>query len=195
MKTFLAIAAIAAAGLATPAFAQDSAPFSGPRVSAEAGWGRVAGNGTAGDGFVYGATLGYDVASGNVRIGPEIGIADSTQDTCKPYAAAGTNARECGRADRDLYAGVRVGYTVTPSVLVYGKVGYANTRFTDHYKDVSAAAAPTPRFDDDHSGYRLGAGAEFALTRQFYLSGEYRYSQYQDHLHQNQILGGVGFRF
>ncbi|WP_354309195.1 outer membrane protein [Sphingomonas trueperi] len=191
----MSLAALAFAGTAAPAFAQDSPRFTGPRVSADAGWGRVAGNGLAGDGFDYGATLGYDVAAGNLRIGPEVGIADSTQDACKRYPAGGASARECGRSDRDLYAGVRLGYTAAPKLLVYGKVGYTNARFSDRYEDVSTGSKPAARFADDHSGYRLGAGAEWAVTRQVFVNGEYRFSQYGDHLHQNQILGGVGLRF
>jgi len=195
MKTALSLAGLAFAGTAAPAFAQDIPRFTGPRVSAEAGWGRVAGNGVAGDGFDYGATLGYDVAAGNLRIGPEVWIADSTQDACKRYPAGGASARECRRSDRDLYAGMRLGYTAAPKLLVYGKVGYTNARFSDRYENISTGLTPNPRFADDHSGYRLGAGAEWAVTRQVFVTGEYRYSQYGDHLHQNQILGGVGFRF
>jgi len=181
------------AAIATPAMAQEAAPFAGAHVGVEGGWGRVGGGSrVGGDGFVYGATLGYDVARGNLRVGPEIEIADSTQSECRPYAGAGAGARLCERSDRDLYVGGRVGYVVNPKVLVYGKIGYSNARFSTRLEDTSAG-----NFDraTDRDGYRLGVGAEYAITRAVYVSGEYRYSHYSSDAHRNQILAGVGLRF
>lgn len=195
MKICCALAATTLALVALPASAQEATPFAGAHVGAEAGWGRVTGDESAGDGFVYGATAGYDLPAGKLRFGPELEFADSTQETCHPYAAGGPAARRCARADRDLYAGVRLGYVVTPSLMLYGKVGYTNGRFSDKYESFVAGAPPKADTADDHNGVRVGAGAEYAVSKRFYLSAEYRYSGYGEGFHRNQVMSGVGFRF
>jgi len=193
MNKILTLAATVVVAVATPAMAQDAAPFSGAHVGVEGGWGRVGGHDrSGGDGFVYGATLGYDIAADKVRFGPELEIADSTQKDCRPDAAAGGGVRECQRSDRDLYAGVRLGYVVSPNVLIYGKGGYTNARFTDRIEDAGAADLDG---DKNRSGYRIGAGAEYAITPAVYVSGEYRYSHWTSDIHENQVLAGVGLRF
>lgn len=194
MKKMIAVLSVSVAGaMATPAMAQEATPFAGAHVGVEAGWGRVGGGSRiAGDGFVYGATLGYDLARGNLRVGPEVEIADSTQSVCRADAAAGAGARLCERADRDLYVGGRLGYVVNPKVLVYGKFGYSNGRFSTRLEGVSTGNVDRAI---DRDGYRLGVGAEYAITRAVYLSGEYRYSHYSADVHRNQILAGVGLPF
>ncbi len=193
MKTTLALLATLAALGATPAFAQDDQPFAGGHVGLEAGWARVGGARVEGDGFVYGGTLGYDFAFNNVRVGPEIEITGSTQNTCIALPVGGPAARTCQRTDRDLYAGGRLGYVVAPSILLYAKVGYTNGRFSDRFEG-TGPAVPVP-FHRDHDGVRAGAGFEYAVAPKIYLSAEYRYSHYNHDVHQNQILAGVGYRF
>lgn len=185
------LAAVAALS-ATPALAQDEAPFAGPRASAEAGWGRVGGKRVGGDGFSYGATLGYDIAAGSARIGPEIGVADSTQKECRPAPTIAAGASRCGRSDRDLYAGARLGYVAAPRLLVFGRAGYTNARFADR---IERASAPRVETAEDRGGYRFGAGVEYALGRTAFVTGEYRYSHWSGGIHLNQVLAGVGVRF
>jgi outer membrane immunogenic protein len=194
MKKMLVIAAAVVGGsIAMPAAAQEAQPFAGAHVGVEAGWGRVAGGSRyGGDGFTYGANLGYDLAAGKVRFGPEVEISDSTQKTCRTGPAAAGGVRVCERSDRDLYAGGRLGYVVSPKVLVYAKAGYTNARFSTR---IDAAGTRNDDGDRDRSGYRVGGGAEYAITRAVYVTGEYRYSHWSSDLHANQILGGVGLRF
>lgn len=193
MYKLFALASAAAASLATPAMAQDAAPFSGAHIGVEGGWSRVGGgHRVGGDGFTYGGTLGYDVAADKLRVGPEIEFSDSTQKECRPDAALGATARRCERSDRDLYAGARLGYVVSPSVLVYSKAGYTNARFSDRIEGAGTADVDGDR---NRSGYRIGAGAEFTVTSAVYVSGEYRYSHYASNIHQNQVLAGIGLRF
>ena len=59
MNKFL-IAALLGATAATPALAQDAAPFTGPRVEALVGYDNVKGDGGHRNGVTYGAGLGYD---------------------------------------------------------------------------------------------------------------------------------------
>lgn len=192
MKHQLLSAAIAAAALASPAMAQEKVPFSGARAGVEAGWGRLGGERIASDGFTYGATLGYDIAANRVRIGPELAISDATQKECRAAPALGAGASRCERSDRDLYAGVRLGFVASPKLMVFGKAGYTNARFSDRTERPNVARLETA---DDHGGYRLGAGVEYALTPAAYVTGEYRYSHWSDDIHQNQLLAGVGVRF
>ncbi len=193
MNKFIALATVAAATIATPAMAQDAAPFSGPHVGVEAGWGRVGGGGRiGGDGFVYGATAGYDIALDKVRVGPEVEFTDSTQKECRPDTAVAATAVYCERGDRDLYAGARLGYVVSPKLMVYGKGGYTNARFSSK---IDGAGALDMGTSHDRDGYRIGAGAEYAVTKAVYVSGEYRYSHWSGDVHKNQLLAGVGLRF
>lgn len=193
MKYFKAAILLGAGLAAAPTYAAE-APFSGPRIGVEAGWGRVGGGArSSSDGFVYGANLGYDLAAGAVRIGPEFEISNSTQKTCATQVVAGTQTNDCQRSDRDLYAGFQVGYVASPKVMLFAKGGYTNGRFSK--KLASSTATQANYSAHDRSGYRLGGGAEYAVTPHVYLTGEYRYSRWNDHIHQNQILGGVGYRF
>ena len=57
MKTVI-FAAIAAACVSAPAFAQDAAPFTGPRAGVTLGYDNAGDE----DGFAYGVTAGYDLA-------------------------------------------------------------------------------------------------------------------------------------
>jgi len=182
--------ALAAVFAAQPALAQDSQPFSGFHADVEGGWGRVGGHRIPSDGFVYGGKLGYDLALANVRIGPELEVTGSTQKYCQTATRNGAPVEFCERTDRDLYAGGRFGYVLSPSIMAYAKVGYTSGRFGDRISDGA---------DDWHSrnrnGVRAGGGVEYALSPRFYVSGEYRYSHYSRNVHQNQIMSGVGVRF
>lgn len=190
-KMFMAVAAVSVLGVSAPAFAQAEEPFVGPRVTVIGGWDRIDHDGENGSGFVYGGNAGYDIALGNVRLAPEVEVTGTTQKSC----FSETRGRTCERADRDFYAGGRIGYVVTPSVLIYGKAGYTNGRFTDRFTPATGSTAVAFDRRDNRSGYRLGAGVEYALNQNFFVTGEYRYSNYSGDFSRNQVLGGVGFRF
>jgi outer membrane immunogenic protein len=191
MKSFASAFALASLAAAGPALAQDAAPFSGARVAVTGGWDRIDHNGENGSGFTYGGTAGYDVALGNFRVAPEVEVTASTQKSC--FAEA--SVRHCERADRDFYAGARLGYVVVPKLLLYAKAGYTNARFTDRYTRGTGATIITVKDHHDRSGVRGGVGAEYALTPRFFLTSEYRYSNYSDDVSRHQIIGGVGVRF
>ena len=180
--------ALAAVFVSYPAFAQEAQPFPGFHIDVEGGWARVGGDRIPSDGFVYGGRAGYDLALANVRIGPELEITGSTQKYCKKDPLSGTQVDACQRTDRDLYAGGRLGYVFSPSVMGYAKVGYTNGRFADRIGTSDWSAR-------NHGGVRIGGGLEYAISQSFYVSGEYRYSHYSRGVHQNQILSGVGVRF
>lgn len=175
----LATAALALMAAATPAFAQDEAkPFQGPRVEVVGGWDRVNGGGAGTSGFVYGGGIGYDLQRGQAVFGIDGEITGST--------AKETDAGITVKAGRDLYAGVRAGYVVTPNTLLYAKGGYTNARVT--------AESAGVRVGENLDGFRLGAGVE----RKFgpvYGKVEYRYSNYDQDLERHQVVAGIGYRF
>lgn len=196
----LAAAGVIAAGLATPAFAQEEAPFTGPRAEAIVGWDRVSdGSGQdsgSSDGVVYGGAIGYDFQAGGAVIGAEAELTGSSTDTrADGLLVAGD--RLTVDAGRDIYVGGRVGIAVAPNALLYAKGGYTNARVETKYTTGTTVVEDGVNLD----GYRLGAGAEVKIGPRTYLKGEYRYSNYSNadgfdiDLDRHQVLGGIGVRF
>ena len=211
-----ALAASTAAVVATPALAQSGGPFDGPRIGVIAGYdGLRPGRGAdsdissdnGADGFLYGVDAGYDHQMGRFVLGAEGEISGSTAKTADDPDT--TDALGYGRvkAGRDLYAGVRAGYLVGPSTMLYAKGGYTNARL-----DLTAADGTTTtgqHFNLD--GYRLGAGVEQAIGSNTYAKLEYRYSNYGNarleyangantnnlnvDTDRHEVVAGVGFRF
>ncbi len=184
------VALIAAASLAaiaaTPAAAQDEAPFSGFRVGAEAGYDMLRSGSTEDvdtsrdlnqdiDGVNFAGVVGYDAAVGEkLRIGAEASFGDSTADWDNDNNQP--NVFNLGRvnAGREIYVGGRVGYVTSPDLMLYVKGGYTNQRFGIEGTDGTTSVSQ--RLDTD--GYRIGAGAEYALSSNMYAGLEYRYSNY-----------------
>lgn len=107
MKKLIAIAALAAATIATPALAKDA--FTGPRAEVTAGYNDVTGV-AANHNFAYGVEAGYDVSPiKNVTVGVNVGLSNVLDR-------------------RDVSVGARVGYELNDHALLYGKVGYSNYR-------------------------------------------------------------------
>jgi len=203
MRKLVLTAATAALGLglAAPALAQDSgkAPFTGLRVEGLAGYDHLsAGRGDSGssDGVMYGGAVGYDAQVGGVVLGVDGEIAGSTTDTrTDNLFTAGDRLRV--NAGRDLYAGARLGYVVSPRTMLYAKAGYTNARVEEQYN------AGSTRIEDhqDLDGYRLGAGVEYKMGPTTFVKAEYRYSHYGDingydiDANRHQVVAGVGVRF
>jgi outer membrane immunogenic protein len=168
MKTVI-FAAVAAAAVVAPAFAQDAAPFTGPRAGVTVGYDNL-GN----EGVSYGVSAGYDIAlTPNVTFGPEVTLGDSTVDS------AGVEV------SRDLAASVRLGYILTPQVLAFGKVGYASTRLEASNSNAGFAL----------EGVRFGGGLEYAISPNTYISAEYQRTEYEDNGSRDAGVVGIGFRF
>lgn len=181
MKTMiLGLAAAAMTLIATPAMAQTES-FDGARVGVLAG---VSGDDTPFDGaeFTYGGVIGYDFAvSDALLLGVEADIAKVSIDT------DGFDID-----NRQLSAAVRGTFPVSPAAAVFVSGGYTNLEFSED--DVSVS------FD----GVRIGGGAEFNVSSNFYTSIEYRYSNYDLGDFAGVDLGsegvqsalvGVGLRF
>jgi len=180
-KILFATAASAAILAASPAFAQ-SAPtgVAGPRVEAIVGYDSVKSFGETDDGVLYGVGAGYDVAlSPGVSLGADV---EASKSTIKEEIGT-----EEIRAGRDLYAGGRATFGISDRANVFVKAGYTNARFK--YDGTLG------NFADNVEGYRLGAGAQFALSGKGYVGGEVRHSRYDDDLKRNQAVLTLGTRF
>lgn len=220
MKKILAALAVGTALPACPAFAQDAqAAFTGPRVEATVGWDMSKSGSSVDDdttrdldqsidGLLYGGGVGFDVAMGDTFVvGAEAELTDSKASADNDGVP---NTFNLGRveAGRDIYVGARAGFVVGERLLVYAKGGYTNARFnlvgTDGTVDLDQ------RLDTD--GWRVGAGAEMALSENAFAKVEYRYSKYNEaefdfngetpdssrftiDTDRHQVVASVGFRF
>lgn len=212
-----ALAAASATAVATPALAQSaSGPFDGFRIGALAGWDGLRpgrgpdssiSDGNGADGFLYGAEVGYDHQMGNLVLGVDGEVSGSTAKVTNDPVAADALGYGRVKAGRDLYIGGRVGYTVTPTTMLYAKAGYSNARL-----DLTASDGTTETGNHYNlDGYRLGVGVEQAISPTTYAKLEYRYSNYGDarlefpngtntsnfdvDTDRHQVVAGVGFRF
>lgn len=198
MKKFVSTAALAAALIASPAFAQEAA-FEGPRVELLTGYDIVEGD----EGLVYGIAAGYDVAVGQGTIGIEAEINDSTVRESETDIDVIGDELTIG-AGRDIYIGGRLGFAAGPRTLLYAKAGYVNGAIDVRYDDGTTVEKARPKGD----GYRIGAGIEQQLNvfgPKSYARVEYRYSNYGNieydgasvaaNIDRHQILVGLGVRF
>lgn len=220
-KTIALLTAGSLFGLAAPAMAQvqEESPFTGLRGEGIIGYDNLrAGsdvdddgnenNDQSIDGIVYGVAAGYDVDLGSVVVGAEAEFLDSSGDVefdDGDFEGFGFGNVSAGR---DLYFGARVGINAAPNVLAYVKGGYTNAklniRSNDGLNDFES--------DFDLDGYRIGAGAEYAINQNTFFKLEYRYSNYSEgevdfdgtladtdrfdvDLDRHQVVAGVGLRF
>ena len=176
IRTSLLAATAAALAFASPAFAQDAAPSAAPagfRIEALVGYDHAGFDGFHEDGILYGVGAGYDFAvSNSVSLGLDVEASDST-------------ASKSGvKAGRDLYAGGRVNFAVSPLANLYLKGGYTNARVK--IEDCCAGNA---------DGFRVGVGGQYLVSGKTYVGAEYRYSNYEADLDRHQVALTVGTRF
>ncbi|MGN7998678.1 outer membrane beta-barrel protein [Sphingomonas sp. 22176] len=176
MRIFAATA-LALMASATPALAQD-ATFQGPRIEAVGGFDNIKSDGVSATGFVYGGAAGYDLQRGNLVVGVDGEITGTT--TKKTFDDVVV------KGGRDLYAGVRIGYVVAPATLLYGKVGYDNSRVIARLDGLRDA--------ENLDGVRVGGGVEHSFGR-YYGKVEYRYTNLSQDVIRHQVMAGVGYRF
>lgn len=203
MKTYLAICASAVALASSPALAQDGQPsfYFGAIAGADKVTLENDDYGAKGseDGIAYGLVGGVELKSTSVVVGAELEYSDADTDYSESdLLEVGDNATIS--AGRDLYAGVRAGYLVTPALNIYGKIGYTNAKVKGSYTDSTGTYSGSDEID----GYRIGAGLEYDLGM-VRLRGEYRYSDYGNYgadlidggidVSRSQFVAGVVFGF
>lgn len=203
MRKLLIGAALLSTALATPAFAQEDAPFTGPHVEALVGYDDVA----DGDGdLMYGVAAGYDFQMGGVIAGIEGEFADSdVNGAASDLFSTGDSFRL--NTDRDMYVGARLGFAVSPSTMIYVKGGYTNAKFEGRFDNGAGTIFNNGVTAD---GYRIGAGMEQKfnlLGPSGFIKAEYRYSNYKNldigendydrqiDVDRHQAVIGLGVRF
>ena len=190
MRLFAASLLLSA--LATPALAQDTdRPFEGASITAITGVDGTSQFGAKGTGVLYGAQAGYDIQRGKIVLGVEGEVSGSTSKACANYTTGGSY---CTKADRDLYAGGKLGIAASNSTLLYVKAGYTNYR--DKFTNVDPTTpANNYRGSGVLDGVRGGVGVEQKVGKNVSVKAEYRYSNYESDYSRNQGVVGLGFRF
>lgn len=224
MRKLFIVLASGSAIVSVPAMAQEPAAdsgstFTGPRVEAILGYDMSKAGSSVDDdatqdndqsmeGLLYGVGVGYDVDLGGVVVGAEAELTDSTAKT--KFETGDFEGFGFGnvKANRDIYVGARVGAKVNPNLLVYAKGGYTNAKF-----DIRSSDGTIETSDDiDADGFRVGGGAEYALSRNTFAKLEYRYSNYKKaeidmdgtlpdserfkvDTDRHQVVAAVGYRF
>lgn len=200
MRKFVIGAALIAGAIGTPAFAQETAPFTGAHVEGLIGYDDVGDS----DGLLYGIGAGFDFQAGKAILGIEAEFADSDVKTrASDLLVTGDTAQVV--TGRDIYVGGRLGFALAPSTMLYAKAGYTNAKLKGRYTD---AAGVLTRDGTTADGYRLGAGIEQKFNLfgpSGFVKAEYRYSNYKNldvgnldldiDVDRHQVLAGIGVRF
>lgn len=183
------IVCAASVAIAAPALAQNASNFEGGKAGIVLGYDTV--NFDYGydvdaseSGMLYGVTAGYDFALGTsgAILGIEAEASDSTTKT-SAHDILFEGDKLSLLADRDLYIGARIGFAVSPNMLLYAKGGYTNARLKLRYSLDGDSAS----IGDNIDGYRIGGGAEFTNGSNF-ARLEYRHSDYGKYVYRE---GGI----
>ena len=167
-------------------------------------------------GVIGGGHIGYNFAARTFPffdgpLGPTFvfgleGDVDATSARAR-YALGGIDA-----SDRENVQGSirgRLGIAVD-RVLFYATGGAAFGGFDQHY--VNTITGATDSFSHGRFGVTVGAGAEYALTNNWSIRAEYRYTDFGNftdnlanstgsgvnvshHIVDNRVLGGVSYKF
>lgn len=185
MKYVVCLAAVAAM---MPA-AASAAGTTGARVEARLGWETptVSGGGDVykiGSAVSYGAEVGYDAGvGGKWAVGPYVVYERSSVKNCTDGY--------CLKVRSNLAGGLRVGYAVGQTSVVYGKVGYASMRIS--------ASTPIDSVSDSKGGIQGALGFEGGMGKGAYWGVEANYGDYGKwegiNVQRRQVAAKVGFRF
>lgn len=177
MKIFAVFASLASPLLiASPSLAQDADPvragfYVGPMIGID----RFAGDEADGEvGLVYGALAGYDFSDGDLLVGVEAELLESSSKDSERDIFLDDDELRLG-VGLDLHLGLRAGYRIGGSGLLFVKGGYTNLDVNARY----TAVGITPiKGKESLDGFRVGAGGEFTMARNVSARLEYRYSEY-----------------
>ena len=196
-KIILAVATAGIAFAATAANAQmvNNASFRGFRAEGQVGGDRFQSQGEHDDKFGYGGAIGFDGQIGDkIVIGPEASYWRANKWTSNQTAGVNGGVVD-NKSFEEFGAAVRLGYLVTPQILVYGKGGYVSNEQRKSFIP-AATTGETGYYNHGRSdGYQVGGGVEYSLTDMFYVNGEYKYSNYANHTARQRALIGFGVRF
>jgi outer membrane immunogenic protein len=198
MRIISISAAIGAAlAVASAAQAQDASAngtsFRGFRAEAQVGGDRYQSQGTHDDKVSWGGAIGWDgVIADKWVVGPEFSY---WRGGAKNQTAGVTGGTVTQKGYRELGAGVRAGYLVSPKLLVYGIGGYVNDKQRQIFSGIGTTGAGGFNRSIHASGYQAGGGAEYSLTQNLYTGIGYRYSDYEGHTARQRVYATAGVRF
>lgn len=203
MKHFIfafLLGAVPAAGIAVPAAAQT---FDGPYVGAQAGWAQNKVGTAETDAGTAQVDRSRDAATAGIFVGYNIQPIDRVVLSAEGGLNIGMDDRMT-RSQKDATAtinpeygfdlGVRAGYLVTPSTLIYARGGYENLRASVRIRDIKGARREKENFD----GWSVGGGVERAIAGHLTARVEYRYSDLGGdgtEFERHQVLAGVAWHF
>jgi opacity protein-like surface antigen len=129
----------------------------------------------SGQGFTAGVMAGYGHQMNDFYIGGELELEASSADWNIERSPTG----RIYSVDKQgtVGASVRVGYVLNDSVLIYGRVGYVQSRFNTNYQFNGIAVDQ----NDTLGGLRIGGGVEFALRDNLNARLEYTHTEYDRH--------------
>jgi len=133
------------------------------------------------DGFLIGATLGYNKQFGSFVAGVEADISYIDLDSRISGASDPYGFGFATTASANYFATVRgrLGYAID-RVLIYGTGGVA-------FSDLEVVT-PGGRVDANTVGYTVGGGVEYAFSQRFTAKAEYLYADFGDE--RTAVLGG-----
>lgn len=199
MPTRLLTLLATAATLASAAQAQEHA-FSGPRIGTEVAY-EDFGSGT--DGATVAALAGWDFAVGkNWVIGATGRYALNGVDGSETTETPSGLFQTADVSIRDNWGlAARVGHVVGNNVLIFGEAGYESLRL-NAIRTVRAAACVPPNgclisredFSFNEDLWTLGVGAEWALTENLRIRGQYTYGDSKA-FDRNRLSLGIAWQF
>lgn len=131
-------------------------------------------------GFGGGAFLGYGADFGAWYLGGEL----SADMTNVEYGHANGPVGRVWSVERGPSYAIegRLGRTLEGGDLVYGRAGVVLSEFqTDYVRTMASLAVRSASQKDTRTGMRMGVGAEFPLTGNFFGRMEYVYTAYDDY--------------
>ena len=198
MKLFIAAGAFILFVVPHIAHAEDAPRFNGfssgvevshDRISVRQDPGNIGATRSARrDGVGYRTFIGYDVQIGNIVLGAE----GATGGGGKAVRQTGTRGQFLVDPGLTYDLTARVGTTVTPDLLIYGRAGY---RWLQADRTTIPTAGPRLVREQTDGGITYGGGAELAVNRHISLRAEYNRTVYDRTLRANKAALGAVFKF
>ncbi len=161
------------------------------------------------NGVIGGAHVGYNLQIAPWLIGLE-GTVDGTS-LSKTISLAGLPALTV-HSREDIQGSIRARIGIAfDRVLIYGTGGAAFTGITDHYR-IGFPFFLAEQISKTRAGWTVGGGLEYAVTNNWSIRAEYRYSDFgrfndfpfgilasvpeaRHHLTENQVQAGISYKF
>jgi outer membrane immunogenic protein len=197
MRLHTAVGSALALVMGMTAVQADAQSLRGFRAELDAGASSFHSEGNSKTKFGWGAAIGVDAQIANSFVLGAEGTFWRAPATNHTIDGAGLANHRTGT---EWGLAARAGFLVTPSTLVYGKVGWVRNEqrkeFLPFLPDTTTpGTSATPGYYNLHthnSGIVWGGGIEQNLTETFYVKAEGRYSDYKNHTHTLTGLVGLG---